>query len=183
MTQPGLRYLLTVRIARATQIFGFIGWVGLGLSVLSVVWFASLWHAREADLAASAITLVHDVPVPSQPTPSVVPARLALARQDEQALLLTQVQQVAVSQGLAWTAAEYKLVPASESVPMALEIRCTLRGPYPRLRATLVQWLQGVPALAVRDLSMSRPSSDVAEVEAKLQIVIFMRSGAPETKP
>jgi hypothetical protein len=172
-----------VCIARATQMFGLIGWVGLGLCALSILWFAGLWHVHKAELAALAIAPVREMPTPSQATTSVPPPRPALARQKEHALLLTQVQQVAVSQGLAWTAADYKLVPASESVPMALEIRCTLKGPYPRLRATLVQWLQGVPALAIRDLSMSRPSSDVLEVEAKLQIVIFMSSDATEAKP
>ena len=182
MMRPGLRHEVMVRMARATQIWGRTGWLGLVLCAVAVFWFTQAWRAHQADISAASVEPVPDAPA-ARVAPASHPVRLTLAPQDEQALLLTQVQQVAVSQGLAWTAADYKLVPATESAPMALEVRCTLKGTYPRLRATLAQWLQGVPGLAIRDLVMSRPSSEVADVEAKLQIVIFMRSGTAEAKP
>lgn len=182
MTRPGLRRQVMVRVARVTQIWGRTGWLGLVLCAVAVFWFTQTWRAHQADLAASVAQPVALTPV-APVTPPAPPVRLALARHDEQGLLLTQVQQVAVSQGLAWTVANYKLVPATESAPMALEVRCTLKGTYPRLRATLAQWLHGVPGLAIRDLVMSRPSSEVSDVEAKLQIVIFMSSGTAEAKP
>lgn len=183
MTQRGLGHQVVIRIARATQIFGRTGWLGLALGVLAMLWFANAWHAHQADIPARAVEPVLDAPMTLPAIPVVQAERMTLARQDEQSLVLTQIQQVAVSHGLGWTAADYKLVPASESAPMALEVRCTLKGDYPRLRATLAQWLQRVPGLAIRDLVMNRPSSEVAEIEAKLHIVIFMSSDARGAKP
>lgn len=182
MTQRGFGHQVALRIALATQIYGRTGWLGLALCVLAMLWFANAWRSHQADISAPAVEPVLDAPMTPQ-GPVVQPERMTLARQDEQSLVLTQIQQVAVSQGLGWTAADYKLVPASEASPMALEVRCTLKGDYPRLRATLAQWLQRVPGLAIRDLAMNRPSSEVADVEAKLHIVIFMSSDAPEAKP
>lgn len=185
MTLPRLRHRVRLALARGTERFGRTGWLGLALCVTAAAWLAQAWNAHQAELGAAPIEAVSSnlsaAPVAASSGASM-DAR-ALARQDEQALLLTQIQQVATSQGLAWSAADYKLVPAGESTPLALEVRCTLKGSYPRLRATFAQWLQQVPGLAIRDLAMSRPSSEVADVEAKLQVVIFMRTDAPEDRP
>lgn len=178
-----LRHSSLVLAARGVELFGRTGWLGLGLCAVAAIWFAQAFaeHARAPIiLAPEPSALVQEAPASSLRLSEAAPA---LARQDQQALILAKVQQVAVSQGLAWTAADYKLLPAGESVPVSLEVRCTLKGAYPHLRATLAQWLQQVPGLAIRDVALSRPSSDVAEVEAKLQLVIFMRSEAPEARP
>jgi hypothetical protein len=169
--------------ARGSERFGRTGWLGLALCAVAAVWFAQVWGQRQQPLPTGPTEPVLSAPAVAASSPVTPGVAVTLARQDEQALILTQIQQVAVSQGLAWTAADYKLVPAGESIPMSLEVRCTLKGAYPRLRATLAQWLRQVPGLAIRDLSLSRPSSEVVDVEAKLQLVVFMRSETPEARP
>lgn len=177
------KHRLQVLLARGTERFGRTGWVGLALCLMAAMWFTQAWRGHQANLQAQPVEQEREPTATSVSTSNAAGHRVTLAHPDEQALLLTQIQQVAVSQGLAWTSADYKLVPAGESTPMALEVRCTLKGAYPRLRATLAQWLQQVPGLAIRDLGMSRPNSDSADVEAKLQLVVFMRSHSPEIRP
>ncbi|MCR5881417.1 GspMb/PilO family protein [Rhizobacter sp. J219] len=169
-------------VARGTTRFGRTGWLGLALLVVAGVWFAQIWGQHQQPVALDA-----DEPALVLPAAPVrLPATqhgMSLARENEQALLLTQIQQVAVSQGLSWAAADYKVLPAGEATPASVEVRCTLKGTYPRLRGALAQWVQQVPGLAIRDLSLSRTSSDVADVEAKLQLVVFMRSESAEGRP
>jgi hypothetical protein len=107
--------------------------------------------------------------------PPVAVASLELPRRGEVALVLTQIQQAVVSQGLAWTAADYKLLAATDSAPTVLEVRCTLKGGYPKVRAAIAQLLHDMPGLTIRDLSMSRPNIDVADVDAKLTLGVFLQ--------
>jgi hypothetical protein len=182
MTLHQVRRAALVFWASGVERFGRTGWLGFALCAIAAAWFLHVWTQHQQPLPTGPAEPVVGVPAVAVASP-LVAADVMLARLDEQALLLTQIQQVAVSQGLAWTAADYKLVPASEATPVSLEVRCTLKGAYPRLRATLAQWQQQVPGLAIRDLALSRPSSDVADVEAKLQLVVFMRSEVAESRP
>lgn len=183
MTLHRLRQAALVFWARGVERFGRTGWLGLALCAIAVAWFSQAWTRHQQPLPAGPAEPMISAPAADASLLVAADVGMTLARQDEQALLLTQIQQVAVSQGLAWTAADYKLVPAGEVTPMTLEVRCTLKGAYPRLRATLSHWLQQVPGLAIRDLALSRPSSEMADVEAKLQLVVFMRSQASEARP
>jgi hypothetical protein len=179
-----MHHRLSIVLARVTAVIGRTGWAGLVLCAAAVAWWVQGWRAHVADEAvARPQTQAVAAGAASEPVAALPLPAATLARQDDQALLLTQVQQIAVTQGLGWASADYKLVPAGEAVPMSLEVRCVLKGPYPRLRAALAQWLSQVPGLALRDLSMTRPSSEAAEGEARLQLVIFLRSDAPEVKP
>lgn len=184
MTALRLRQWAAVRVARGTALLGRTGWLGLALCAAAALWFAQVWvrHQQLLPVVPAEPVAVATGSAASSPMPLPELGTL-LARRDEQALLLTEIQQVAVSQGLAWTAADYKLLPASEATPASLEVRCTLKGPYPHLRAALARWLKQVPGLAIRDLALSRPGSEVMEVEAKLVLVVFLRSEGPEARP
>lgn len=185
MTLLRLRQQILSLAARGTEHFGRTGWLGLALCALAAAWFALLWSRHREPLPVRPLLPVAAVvpaPVASSPMP-LWKLNTTLARRSEQALLLKEIQQVTVSQGLAWAAADYKFVPASEAMPSSLEVHCTLKGPYPRLRATFVQWLRQVPGLAIRDLMLTRPNSDAPEVEAKLVLVVFLRSEGPEAQP
>lgn len=184
MSSHRFRQASLLILARGAERFGVSGWIGLVLCAVAAAWFAQVWMQHQQPVRQDVVSNdlaepLTVVPVPRESNSTA----MTMARQDEQALLLTQIQQVAVSHGLAWTAADYKLIPAGESTPVMLEVRCTLKGAYPRLRAALAQWLRQVPGLAIRDLALTRPSSEVAEVEAKLQLVVFLRSEAAEVRP
>ena len=57
------------------------------------------------------------------------------------------------------------------------EIRTTIKGPYPKLRQLIATLLDKEPALALRELTMSRPNGDTPEVEAKIRWVVFLADG------
>ena len=162
---------LRVFASRMQQTLGWAGWVGAGLLLVALVWLGVAWQAHRTPLPEVNEPALAGAEVPK----SVAPAALDLPHRSEVPLLLTQIQQTVVSQGLAWTAADYKLLPATETTPTTLEVRCTLKGSYPKLRAAMAQLLNTVPGLTARDLSMSRASIDSAEVDAKLSLVVFLR--------
>ena len=82
---------------------------------------------------------------------------------------------------LVWPAAEYRLVAATAQSPASLEVRCTLKGPYPKLRSTLVELFASVPGFVLREMSMSRPTSGSIDVEAKLGMAVFLLDEAGGT--
>jgi hypothetical protein len=184
MMASRLSHSLRLICHRGSELFGWLGWVGLALCTVSLVWFSNVLATHRLALPQASVSVpVAHAPTPAAALPISSNANETLAHPNEQALLLTQIQQIAVTHGLAWNAADYKLVQAGEATPATLEVRCNIKGPYPRLRAALTLWLQQVPGLAIRDLALSRPNSDVAEVEAKLQLVVFFRAEPNEARP
>lgn len=175
---------LQVRFARAEQAIGKAGLCGVALMVVALVVVGLAWSERSrADLAPSAADSGVDLvraPVASQANPPfAAEPEPELAVVGDVPLLLTQVKQIALGNGLGWTAADYRITPATDTQPASLEIRSTFKASYPRLRKMLSQILREVPASTVRELNMSRPSSDIAEVDAKLTIAVLLQDAPP----
>jgi len=168
---------LRVWAARIQQLLGWAGLVGVALLVAAAVWLAAAWHAHRVPVPDESLTALPVSAVNAQARP--VATALELPRRSEVSLLLTQIQQEVVSQGLAWAAADYKLLPATDTAPAVLEVRCSLKGSYPKLRAAMAQLLRSVPGLTVRDLSMGRANIDLAEVDAKLTLGVFLQDEPP----
>ncbi|MBX3475890.1 MAG: hypothetical protein KF754_16090 [Planctomycetes bacterium] len=166
-----------VLAARVLQSIGWAGLVGVGLLLAGLAWLALAYRMHRLPLP------VVDAPAVASettPTPRLSAAPdITLPERSELPLLLTQIQQTVVGHGLGWAAADYKVTAATESAPTMLEVRCRLNGAYPKLRAAIAQLLSGVPGLSIRDFAMSRPNVDVAEVEAKLTLVVFLRDDGP----
>lgn len=89
-------------------------------------------------------------------------------------LLLTQVKLIFINNGLGWPAADYRVMPATDALPASLEVSSTVKAPYPQLRSMLSQVLSEVPHAGIRELSFSRPSGDVATIEAKVRIAVML---------
>jgi len=165
---------MQVLAARVLQLVGWAGVVGVALMLVAAAIVSLAWTrpvaridrviASESKLAAAA---------PRSLTTDLSPLRLP--DKSEIPLLVTQIALAANASGLAWPAAEYKLVAATQEKPASLEVRCALRGTYPKVRAMLARLVDGVPGFSLRELSMSRPSSEVAEVEAKIVMAVFLR--------
>ena len=174
------RWTLQLRIwaVRIRQRLGWAGLAGIALLAGSTIWGVIAWQAHRAPLPEESVsvssTSSNDAPR-SAAAAAAAAAVLELPRQADVALLLTQIQQTVVGQGLAWTTADYKLLPATDIAPAALEVRCNLKGSYPKVRAAIAQLLHGVPGLTIRDLSLSRINIDVADVDAKLTWVVFLQ--------
>lgn len=162
----GLRW--RIALARVHHAIGWAGWFGAAMLLAAVL---VVLTARPAPRSATPVATTPAVPLPA---PRITSAPLALPPRSEVPLLLTQMQQAAVAQGLAWPSAEYHVLPAGENEPATLEVRCTLKGSYPQLRALLAQWVGTVPGLALREVAMSRKTADSAEVEARLSVGIFL---------
>jgi hypothetical protein len=183
---------LRVSMARANQL---IGWAGIGgvalaaaaLSVLALAWSAQ--HAfLQAKVPSSAVVLVAASSAASTQTPvalaeTVEPpsASQELSRLADVPLLLTQMEQAALTNGLAWRAADYKVVGASSTKPASLEVRCSIKGTYPQLRSMLVQLMNVVPAFTIREFNVSRPNGDSADIEAKLILAVFLQDGPSDS--
>ena len=177
-----LRYA-RVQFARLHQGVGWGGVVGITLLGVAGVAIALAWLAQQAYVQASAARSV--VALQSTPlragTEASPPATPDLPSASEIPLLLTQMKQAAVSNGLDWRAAEYRVTASISARPASLEVRCSLKGPYPKLRGMLVQLMSAIPSFTIREFSASRPSADVAEIEAKLVLAVFLQDSVTET--
>jgi len=174
-----LMWRLRVWAARTQQALGWAGLVGSGLLLAALVWLGLAWQAHRVPLPQVSVL----APAVTEVQKPVAASVLELPHRSDVPLLLTQIQQTVVNQGLAWAAADYKLLPVTESAPAAMEVRCTLKGAYPKLRAAMAQLLSSVPGLTARDLTMSRANADTPEVEAKLTLVVFLQDRAPAAEP
>lgn len=184
---PASRYL-QVWFARAEQVIGRAGLCGVALMAAAVVVVCLAWNER-SHLRSDATELnAATVRAPSSPGSSTSAQPAAepvpeLAALNEVPLLLTQIKQIALNNGLGWTAADYRLIAATDIQPPSLEIRSTFKAPYPKLRKMLSQVLQDVPAATLRELNLGRPSSDIAEVDAKLVIAVLLQEASPAAVP
>lgn len=176
-----------VGLARLQQSIGWAGIAGVALLVAAALVTALAWSAQQAFEntvpARTADVAVARPASPASATPTALPQpSLELPAASEIPLLLTQMKQAAVGNGLDWRAAEYRVTPATPTQPASLEVRCSLKGPYPKLRSLLVQLKSAIPAFAIREFSASRPNADTPDIEAKLVMAVFLQDGAPASE-
>ena len=176
--------------ARAWQTLGWPGMAGAALIVSALLVLGAAWRAEPAaradtvDSAAAGVMREADARARRAEPPVTPRAAPLLPRRSEAPLLLKQIAEAALDNGLGWPAAEYVRVPATADQPASLEVRCTLKGSYPALRSMLVQVLSTVPAATLRELALSRSTSDVAEVDAKLVFAVLIDDeAAPPATP
>lgn len=173
-----------VLLARVHQVIGWAGVAGLALiataaAVMSLTWSTHhAWLDAQAAKSSTAAPVLRAVPVTAAAA-ATAPALVApdLPQAGDIPLLLTQMKQAAVANGLEWRAADYRVTPATPTQPASLEVRCSLRGPYPKLRSMLAQLIGSVPAFSVREFSASRPNADTPVIEAKLVLAVFLQDG------
>lgn len=167
-----------VLAARMLQSVGWAGVAGLVLMLAASTIVAFAWTQRSP--RSDPINLADPRPAPAAPPDRPVDlSPMQLSDKSEVPLLVTQIAQAAKANGLVWPAAEYRIVVATQEKPASLEVRCVLHGNYPKVRSMLAHLIDGVPGFSLRELSMSRASSEVAEVEAKLLMAVFLRDEVP----
>ena len=171
---------MRVVLARLHQLIGWAGIAGIGLLIAAAVLLASAWPTQQTFVQAATTGAVVTRPHANSTalTDTIAPAAPELPPLTEVPLLLTQIQQAVVSNGLDWRAAEYRITPATLIQPARLEVRCSLKGPYPKLRSMLVQLKAGIPAFTIREFSASRANADTPDIEAKLALAVFVQDGA-----
>ena len=165
---------LKIALWRVHQGWGMPGWAGIALWVLACVTWAQAWRDVERFEAANRATPA--APPAVRPTPAEVgrSTRMPLPSVSEVPMLLSRLERAAVEQSLGWPRADYRLHAATEAAPASLEVKCTFDAPYVQVRRFVTALLRDNPALTLRDFSVSRPSAEAPNVQAKLSLVIFL---------
>jgi hypothetical protein len=171
---PVTRPVARIAFARLLQTIGWAGLAGIVLLVAAVVVAGKAWSLR-ADVSA---TLRSTLASKQSPQPSAeAPQQQFVGKlpgRGDISLLLTRFERAAVDNGLPWTSAEYRFVPASGKKAASLEVRCAFKAPYPKLRAMLADLIGSLPALTIREMTFSRQSIDTPDVDAKFVIAVFL---------
>lgn len=185
---PGVRAsaaILKIAFWRLHQACGTPGVIGLVLWALAGLTLAQAWHDEQrTEVAVRSTQAV--LPAAHAASPShgdSASTRMQLPSVGEVPLLLTRLQRTAVEHSLGWPRADYRLTAPTDASPASLEVKCTLEAPYPNIRRFITALLQDTPALTLRDFSLSRPSADAGNVQAKLTLVIFLAAGGAGEHP
>jgi len=186
MEQPLIRQAVRRRRARIAgartlQEIGWAGLAGLALCAAAALVAARAWNLPVAAERGAALVVERAEAHAPLAEPARPAAAVRLARSDEIPLLLGRIERAATGNGLRWSAADYRIVAATDRLPGALEIRCAFRAPYPAMRAMLAELIATLPAMTFRELSFVRADVGTAEVEAKLVIALFVDDDAAAT--
>lgn len=173
------RPMFRIAAARGLQLLGWPGVLGMVLLAGTAVWLFASWAERRAVepsaqrvVAPTAASFVAVRELELAPVPLNLPHRGDVQR------LLAQISLAAKASDLGWPAAEYRVNAATADRPAVLEVRFTLKGPYPKLRRMLVQVMHKIPAAHLREFALVRANSEVADVEARLSIGVFLADEA-----
>jgi hypothetical protein len=161
----------------AARVHVSIGWSGLaGLALLLTAFAVGLVHHVDA-LHPEHNSAPEIVPraIPAVGLPEADTQGAVLPRLAELPLLLTQLEYAALAQHLGWHQGQYRLIPTTAELPALVEVRLTLNGPYPRVRQFLGTVLHDLPNLGIKAFSIGRATSDLAEVEAQMSLVLFVK--------
>jgi len=175
--------------------YGSLHWVSFALICAGAALHGYLTPTAERLLAQQAVSRAKDIAA------ATVSRDAELARQGRnaadaqvlrqrldafQAVLMTQQDMTAVQARLLQLAddrrltvgfADYRTIDVAQAAASAVEIRMPVRGSYPQLRGFVEEALQGMPALALRDLRMRRTSVVDEQLEAQLVWIVFFRKG------
>lgn len=152
--------------------------IGLAVGcVAAAVAFATVSQASELRLARTLdAQRAADVPAPPAATaPEPAPPRpVQLAPAADVPRLLARLERTAGASALAWTQADYRIADATDNLPASLEVRVTLKGPYPAVRRFVTAALLDNPSLTFKEFAISRASSAATNVDARLGIVVWL---------
>ena len=170
------RVVARIRVARVLQVIGWSGVAGLLMLLASAGIVYGAWTKRaEAKVSLEELRIARSMPVVvTQPDLPAMPVLPRLPRHDDIPLILTRMERAASTNGLPWAAADYRLVPAAGPEAPALEVSFGFKAPYPKVRAMLADLVGSVPAVAVREMSMTRSSVESADVDTKFTVAIFL---------
>ena len=175
-----------VASARTHQVVGWPGLTGLALLIAAgAVMLPVITSEAPTKLESSdAAPLLTNDPASAAAALTSAEGEIAVARlrdRREVSAILTRIGEVSSAAGLGWPAAEYSLLAATESQSPSMEVRCTLKGQYPQIRAMLAKLLRTIPGVTLRELTISRTNSDSLAVEARMVLAILLEDDAVTT--
>jgi hypothetical protein len=172
-------HALRVRLVRVRYAIGTPGVIGCLMIVVAAATWWSAWRSHPRVQPTVAQVDERTAWQAGSASGATAPRRV-LPEAADVPRLLQRVERAAVAAGLGWPRADYRFNPAADDMPASVEARCTLKGPYPAVRRFVTMLLLDTPALTLKEFSLSRGGADVADVEAKLALVVFV-AGSPAT--
>jgi Tfp pilus assembly protein PilO len=91
--------------------------------------------------------------------------------------LLQKVYAAAANHGIQLSQGEYRMSPDKGGKLVGYQINLPVKGKYAQLRKFAVQVLSDVPAASLDELTFKRDTVASAEVDARIRLTIYLRSG------
>lgn len=166
------------RIATAA---GAPGWLGLAMIAAAVLLQLSLIRPAEREISGlqSAIIDARAYPaavnLPAGPAQQLAhfhdffPAYQSLSQQ------LHALHEVTSEQQLSMGKVDYRLSSVNDTSLKRYEVAYSLVTDYPSLRMYLAALLKKLPNAALKDIELQRFSDDAAMLEARLNLVLYLR--------
>ncbi len=174
-----------VRIAR---LVGAQTLIALAMLLIALI---LLWHGRQMQQQRVQIESqwqAQQAQRKAQSTkPQIDPASADVARQLSQFYaflpshdaLPDQIKRLLASaekHGLQLAQADYKAMPQANTTMLRYQIVLPVKADYPKIVSFLQSAMQEMPSLSLESLQIKRSSIDAAEVEARLQLVLFVQN-------
>lgn len=166
-----------------------VGWSGcLGIALLvgaAVLMFRTSLHAADSSPQAT-LAVAAGSPSPAgdrEREANLVIEPESVPHASESDAIIARIKNAAESEGLAWARADYRLTDSTADSFAALEVKTSLKAPYPRVRRYLAHLFNDLPTLTLREFVVSRPTSEAPDVEVKLGILVFVRDERQLTTP
>lgn len=78
--------------------------------------------------------------------------------------------------GLGLSQGEYRLTQEGRGAVVRYQVTLPVRGTYPQFRGWLASVLNGLPSLAVEEMSLKRDDAARGEIEARVRLTLFLRA-------
>ncbi|MBI3230489.1 MAG: hypothetical protein HYZ45_10015, partial [Burkholderiales bacterium] len=83
--------------------------------------------------------------------------------------------------GLQLSQADYKALPQANTAMLRYQIVLPVKAEYPKILSFLQSTMQEMPSLALESMQLKRAAIDSSEVEARLQLVLFVQAKRAKT--
>lgn len=167
-----------VRLARGLQVLGFSGLIGVAmLSTAAGVAATSYFEKHQAGETDSDLVPATSPTVMATGNDDVPP--ISLPGSSDMGSAVAGLESLAQRRQLSWASATYRWLPQTDTVPASVEISGTLFGPYPQIRSMVSEALSTVQGLVLREIQLSRPNADAADVQAKMVFGLLLQDTTP----
>ncbi|SDY80503.1 type 4a pilus biogenesis protein PilO [Nitrosomonas sp. Nm33] len=175
---------LLIQIRWQITRLNLIGKIGLGLFVLSIVFFwAAVLPQKEAlhKLKEQVASMQQQTQIQS-----AVPTQL----DDSQALKvfydffpsidsspywIKELDKIAKKRGVELSGSDYRLMQEQESKLARYEMILPVRGSYPQIRAFIADVLETIPAMALVDVVLKREDIKSGKLDVRLSMSLYLR--------
>jgi hypothetical protein len=179
---------LTLQLRWQASRLGVIGKTGLGLIVVSAIYFFSALLPQESDLQRlkeRAETLQMQEHAKQNPGETEGGKKLSgdqalqvfydfFPRIDSSPFWIRELVQLAKKQGVELNSSEYRLVSDGDARLARYEMILPVKGRYPQIRAFMSEALEAVPAMAISAIAMKRENIASDRLEVRLEINLYL---------